>query len=463
MPGPWPELQLFPLCAHIGRGKAGRHHSIFLSVADRNVIVGFLAVGALVTSTLLLGSSVFGSFRARVGAWTENLDAKIVRVVAAGKAVRVVSHPMALVAAQDFMKMEVWECHEVWRDKGKLLVLDSLDEIIGFKKMHYILFISHQWLGSSEPDTKGCLQMHAMKHAVSALQDEFENPIYVWLDYLCVAQRHTESQKLAIAALSVYVSVVDLFVTCAPDGLHRDTGSLCGLSSYSRRGWCRMEMLAKAAGSGLSQISVSYGDGMQLRELHDVREHCLSFCVYEGEFTRNRDKETLVQPILGLYSLMLRYAENEAVHDILEDIWKDKARFFPPCHEFDEEHNGQRVTRELFGNMPSLVEKHVSQHHGTSDTEWADSFCKVSSISLLDSSSEDTNLASVVPFTRPDVEWETPHEGELPISISRTMKLAEQKPWCEGDSREQSRGCGICSGTESAHDETLIVERGWSI
>merc|ERR1712136_117906 len=194
-------------------------------------------------------------------------------LVKAEGAVQSLSYPMTLVDAHDFLNMLAWECHEEWRDRGKLTMLDTLEEVHKFKELNIIVFISHQWLGHSQPDSRDRVQMRVMQRALSSVCKKSEKRVYVWGDYLCVAQRHPECQTMAVAALPVYVSVMNLFIICAPDAVHQDTGLTCGLATYSQRGWCRMEMLSKAAGSGLSNILVCHGNN-QVQELRDVKEQC---------------------------------------------------------------------------------------------------------------------------------------------------------------------------------------------
>merc|ERR1712136_705339 len=79
-------------------------------------------------------------------------------LVKAEGAVQSLSYPMTLVDAHDFLNMSAWECHEEWRDRGKLTMLDTLEEVHKFKELNFIVFISHQWLGHSQPDSRDRVQ-----------------------------------------------------------------------------------------------------------------------------------------------------------------------------------------------------------------------------------------------------------------------------------------------------------------
>ena len=94
-----------------------------------------------------------------------------------------------------------------------------------------------------------------------------EKTLFVWVDYICVSQRHTKAQWMAVSSLPVYVSMVDIIIIIAPDATHPDTKNVCGLSTYTRRGWCRLEMLAKACGSGFQNVYSVEGTGTSLRRL----------------------------------------------------------------------------------------------------------------------------------------------------------------------------------------------------
>lgn len=355
------------------------------TVVDNGVILGIVALVSLVVSCVFLMTSLGFAIRAQRLVWDEKREEDMRRIKAATRSVNSLDCPMSMMRAEDFLAMKSWECHEVWRDRGKLLMLDTLDEVRLFRQENCILFVSHQWLGFKVPDTEDLVQMRAMQRAVKLARADSDKSVYVWCDYISVAQRHAGSQRIAVLSLPVYVSVVDRFIIVAPTSNHRDNGELCDVSTYSKRGWCRMEMLAKACSSGLSEMYVCGGDGESLVALAEMEETCLSFKVFEGNFSREADKEVLVEPILGLYSLMLHQAEQDAsqVHHILAEINGDKNTFFPQKYVLDID-GERRVRRPLFGNLVALVERFNQSSRSNKDE--LDSWTRTTSSSSTASS-----------------------------------------------------------------------------
>lgn len=341
-------------CALTSVPQDGVFHHLHL-VMDTGVLVGGLAFGAVFLASAILVVTVYFAVTSRRRVWKEAREEGMARVQRAAKTINVLSSPMVLMPASEFLKMGNWECHEHWRDEGKLRSLDSLEEIVAFQQKNYIVFISHQWLGFMMPDTEDCVQLRAMQGALRVVQKETDKKMFVWLDYISVAQRHVGLQTMAVAALPVYVSVVDRFIICAPDAQHRDTGQLCDLVTYSARGWCRMEMLAKACGTGLGHMYVCHGSGEDLDELSVVDCRKFSFHVFDGNFTRESDKEQLVEPVLGLYFLMLQQADEVTMTYMLKEILHDKARFFPARFRIKQEGRPD-IQKPLFGDLVALVE-----------------------------------------------------------------------------------------------------------
>merc|ERR1712013_623607 len=115
-----------------------------------------------------------------------------------------------------------------------------------------------------------------MQSSIRTVQKQTRMDVFVWLDYISVAQRHADFQAMAISALPIFVSHVDQFIICAPEGVHRDSGCQCGLASYSTRGWCRMEMLAKACSSGLQNLDVCTSKEGELVDISLMKTGVLS-------------------------------------------------------------------------------------------------------------------------------------------------------------------------------------------
>merc|ERR1719282_478751 len=95
----------------------------------------------------------------------------------------------------------------------------------------------------------------------------------------------------------------------------------------------------------------------------------LSFFVFEGSFgccdkkhtgLLRCDREHLVLPILGLYSLVLKQRQKPHMKPVLDLINRYKDRFFPACFQF-ENPDGSTEERDLFRDLTEAMEKRVLQ------------------------------------------------------------------------------------------------------
>ena len=225
--------------------------------------------------------------------------------------------PMVVMSASNFLSMDNMVCMKEARDVGMCRVPDSHEDIANFKKKgNRIILISHQWLGFKTPDTADSLQLRAMQRFVQQMVKKFDVfNVFVWLDYISIAQRRIRQQAVGVASLPVYVSQGDLFALCAPDALHSDTGAPCGLHTYSKRG-C------------LEDMYLCVGDGLHSKPFTtDDLDH-ISMHVYEGDFTVQSDCEKLVLPILGLYSLILKKKDTDQMREIQKCIDESREKCF---------------------------------------------------------------------------------------------------------------------------------------
>ena len=138
--------------------------------------------------------------------------------------------------------------------------------------------------------------------------------LYVWLDYVSIPQVNPTLKQLAIESLAIYSSACSYFLVLAPDAVHSDTQLVCDQASYSRRGWCRLELWANAT-SGFSGMFV-YGANGELEPRAAAGEALKDATfVFEGDFTVDKDKAKIVDTVLGLWSLVL---SNKG--DLLEQV-----------------------------------------------------------------------------------------------------------------------------------------------
>jgi hypothetical protein len=192
---------------------------------------------------------------------------------------------------------------------------------------------------------------------------------YVWVDYCSIAQDHRGMQMLAVSSLPVYSASADIFVIIAPPAEHQCSRH-CDLQSYNARGWCRAEVLAKICSSGLENFFIFASSEGDLEPVTEDKLPSLSMFVFEGEFSccqqkhikSSCDKEALVEPVLGLYSLVLRQIRANVncknMEPIMKHIRDNKERFFPTLYSFQAEGNCAEE-RELFGPLVSATEAYV--------------------------------------------------------------------------------------------------------
>ncbi|CAK0871630.1 unnamed protein product [Prorocentrum cordatum] len=294
------------------------------------------------------------------------------------------THPMVLVSADEFMQMQELTSYEKLRNEGKLEFLDTEEDLARFKTNRSVIFLSHQWLGWGFPDDEHQTQLKAMKSAVrtaahqmiaTGARGAWKN-VHVWVDYCSIAQEHRGMQTLAVSSLPVYASSADVFIIVAPPAKHVQSKDHADLHSYNSRGWCRAEMLSKICSSGLENFFVLSTESGELQRVTEEWLPSLSMYVFEGEFSCCQqghthgacDKEALVEPVLGLYSMVLRQGSGAAgssgarhMEQVLRHIRQSKERFFPRryAYKIASQEGATVEERELFGPLVEALEQHM--------------------------------------------------------------------------------------------------------
>lgn len=286
-------------------------------------------------------------------------------------------HPMVVIASQKFLGIKKLKSYEQLRDKGDLVILDTMESVNEFKKDKFIIFLSHQWLGWGNPDPKD-VHYKAMSKAVEKAPEMLRqstgrdiplDQIYIWVDFVSISQKHRGLQALAIGALPVYASAADIFTIIAPDTIHHDNESKCDHFTYNMRGWCRAEMLSKICASGLKNMYLVSGDGNHTKPVTD--DTPLNFQLFKGDFSCCQlkhsigdgtcDKESLRIPALGLYSVALRRSNDIHVQKVLKNMKAGREDFFPTTYTYEKENSVEK--RELFGPLIQKVEQYVDRCH----------------------------------------------------------------------------------------------------
>ena len=178
------------------------------------------------------------------------------RVRNAIESARLFNYPAVYLRATDFIKLGSLSCHEELRERGLLVVRDTIRAIITDE---HIIFFSHQWTSFKEPDhsNKQYEVMVAAVHAMCALKGWDLDNVLVWCDFVSIPQKCRGAQQLAIQSLSAYAANASAFIIAAPTVPHEETGETCCLLSYQGRMWCRAEQLSHMLGNSASNIFVS--------------------------------------------------------------------------------------------------------------------------------------------------------------------------------------------------------------
>eukprot|EP00929_Paragymnodinium_shiwhaense_P063111 TRINITY_DN31548_c0_g2_i3.p1 TRINITY_DN31548_c0_g2~~TRINITY_DN31548_c0_g2_i3.p1 ORF type:complete len:1076 (+),score=49.28 TRINITY_DN31548_c0_g2_i3:174-3401(+) len=306
-------------------------------------------------------------------------------------------HPMAVIPLTFFLELsieEVARCYESARDEGRLLQLDSAEDIVLFKRTgRRILFFSYTWLSWARlgPDPQ---QLSLMQQAARQLCQEkgiAPKRLYIWLDILCIPQANSFCKSLAVSRLYVYASQSDYLVVVCPRIPHEESGEISGSESVKSRLWCRVEQVAHCCNNGLTGMYMCAGEGelvpITMEWIHDVIH------IFDGELSCCRlmhpdrspcDRELLVPTGLAMYAdMVLKYKENRLTDDILATVWPlligNRDQIFPKAFMYHGQgRRGPRSSRRfLFGSMMDSVAEIVSDP--SFNTEAVHSFWSVSS------------------------------------------------------------------------------------
>merc|ERR1712100_641180 len=160
----------------------------------------------------------------------------------------------------------------------------------------------------------------------------------------------------------MYAKQADCMLIIAPKSRHANMDVLADKESYKSRVWTRAEQFAHFCQHGMENIYlVEYTE--KLQPVND--EWMNSVCyVFEGEMTCCRkahnsgatpcDRESLVLPLLGLYSELFHKAclgtTSKLEQDALLFIDADKNRMFPADYSYCTG-EGKAECRTLFGDL----------------------------------------------------------------------------------------------------------------
>jgi len=348
------------------------------------------AMIAIITVSSILGAAIIGflcwflynrwkKFRRIQNAHEQLMEDTIEE---AQRSLTNLDYPLHLVRANDFVNETNFVQHETLRNRHKLVVIDSLQDVDAFIAAgNLVVFFSHQWTSFKAPDPSG-KQFAAMCKALRHISEKNGHDgnldkLYVWVDFSCIPQANPSTQTLAIRSLATYASSASIFVIVAPSCGHADLDVPCDVDTYQRRMWCRAEQVCHSLRNGTDKMHLATDDGLVPI---DAEWFHSALHVFDGELTCCRlehrgmaacDRQSLVIPILGLYGELYRASVQEtedenvsaAVSEFLDQIDKKQEAIFPRQFERVSWRKDKKVreTVLLFGDLIERMKHRVDQ------------------------------------------------------------------------------------------------------
>ena len=170
--------------------------------------------------------------------------------------------PMFVMALDAFLKMTRIQRHEELLEKGFLYPFEA--------SIGRAMFVSHQWLSPTNPDPT-FEQLEVLQQTMKGLlrgtskvslppcdeliwgrvkcptASDFKSTfIFLWFDYFCIPQGQARAadRQLAIDSIPSYVAECYYFIILCP-ALKHQNGHTVSFQTWSERGWCRMERMAR--------------------------------------------------------------------------------------------------------------------------------------------------------------------------------------------------------------------------
>lgn len=231
------------------------------------------------------------------------------------------SFPMFTVLGEDLLKMTSVRPHEALRADG---VVTEFDPALG-----KAAFVSHEWVGKRHPDPdmrqfrvlqdalRNVLSGEARvmvdmptelsiglsKAAESTCALAHADRIFFWYDYFSCPQLEgqespgvpTEKSALrdAVNSIPAYIAQSDLFLALCPVLTSREKQSLLSHSTWSNRGWCRVELAVRELSSKVPDcILVKSPVHLEMKVETSVKS------AGEGVFTVESDRAAIA-PVLN--------------------------------------------------------------------------------------------------------------------------------------------------------------------
>mmetsp|Transcript_81678 Transcript_81678/g.221273 ORF Transcript_81678/g.221273 Transcript_81678/m.221273 type:complete len:821 (-) Transcript_81678:1114-3576(-) len=313
--------------------------------AEDDDTVLFIVIGVLgsIFVLLLLAVACFGMYNLR-RTWVERARAQQryhsltrERIAKACRTTQTCMFNVCFIRYATFKKHGKLTRHEIHRELGELFSFDTYEEVFAWVRTNATVFISHQWLGftAPDPDNVHFPAICSACESICAKTGLAESDLYIWVDYVSIPQSNNYLKALSISSLAVYASIVRYFVIVAPSCIHRDTRVECNSQTYSRRGWCRLEQWARMTVGGLKDMYL-YEDGNLEPLLDKPHWYTASVKVFEGDFTVESDKHTIVDPVMGLWYIALVNSGKHEVDQLLLDLVNQNKETVFPVEYFED-------------------------------------------------------------------------------------------------------------------------------
>ncbi|CAK9113771.1 Serine/threonine-protein phosphatase 6 regulatory ankyrin repeat subunit B (PP6-ARS-B) (Serine/threonine-protein phosphatase 6 regulatory subunit ARS-B) (Ankyrin repeat domain-containing protein 44) [Durusdinium trenchii] len=235
--------------------------------------------------------------------------------------------PMYTVPLAALLQMGEIEPHEELKAKGTLVVFDQ--------SLGNAAFVSHQWVGLDHPDPE-FKQMRvfqaALRHAMSQLQhipldvsseavlpssqtfatsELTSRHLFIWYDYFSCPQLERPSNlserselSKAIDSIPAYVASSAFFFVLCPVIESEAASKVFSPSSWSQRGWCRLERACYELGQQKPWIRVK---GSAVLELNGgAGTDPMMGPAAEGDFSVEEDRAKIAQVLVPLLRHRLR-------------------------------------------------------------------------------------------------------------------------------------------------------------
>ncbi|CAE7199345.1 unnamed protein product [Symbiodinium natans] len=211
--------------------------------------------------------------------------------------------PMYTLAVEKLLEMTQMEPHEQLKERGDIILFDG--------SIGNAAFVSHQWVskGHPDPDLKQMRVLQdAVKHFLSGngfisldvvteslmqsakgipFQEFRAKVLFFWYDYFSVPQTDRCEQTKAINSIHAYVEQCRYFFALCPTIECHFEGRMLNVTTWSTRGWCRLERAARELSEHDTWILVRSSTSVE------VVGAAVSGSVGEGEFTVESDRAKL--------------------------------------------------------------------------------------------------------------------------------------------------------------------------